>query len=362
MHGHEIIAFNFLSLSSRTLSHHQRVTGTRGMMTMATGAVYLAKYYLMPAAKWVAAAAGLAARCWWSGQGDDQKRRYREKVAENRGAVVGGAALAVGLCSATLWLHVDRDPITGELVLCVYNDRVLAAISKAKVDKAFGAGAPRPWQRPDDTERWHGPWIIERVVAANAHMPAIRNRQWLLYTDDSFEAVAHSVPYGPCAGLVYVSAGMVNMINNDQLALVVSHEMAHLALRHTNRRWTVQALVDGAHVAIVAAAWTLLPAITALAVSVAGSYALAWLFTMPHSRRMELEADRVGFMMAARACVDVAQGPKMWTYWADRERSPPTWWRSIVSVHPKNRSRADQLNQLMDEARRQQLLAKCWAD
>lgn len=325
------------------------MTNTRGICSL----MFATNFILVPVAKGVAALVGLVARRWWSSRNEEEKTEYREKAMNNRNALATGAVTAVGLFSGAVWHNVERDPITDKLVLCMYNDRSIDAFYAELDALLLSTGVLRRISR--DTMR--ATWIHERLTRANSHLAAVQNRKWTVVTENDARVNAFSMPNG----VVYVTSGMMDSVNDDQLTIVIGHEMAHVVLRHLNRSWSVHALLEMGRAVVFLAAWTLLPAFPAIFASLSVHYASAFLVELPYLRHQEYEADRVGFMMAARACVDLAQGPKLWTQWAEEEgmKYVAQSWMAVMSTHPSHRSRAYKLEQLMAEARAQQELANC---
>jgi Zn-dependent protease with chaperone function len=331
--------------------YSHRVTCSRGILTDAS--------IVIPVLKGIGALTGWVIRKWWSRQNDNKKRQYREKAENNKKTLFSGMALTACLCSAVILHNVERDPITGQLILCLYNDSTIAEISKRNWLYLMTITG-RDLRNHDGNKYNRVQLITRQLLEANSQFTAIRDIRWSLYTEDNDEPNAFALPFG----LVYISSSLMDMTNDDQLGIIIGHEISHIMLRHTNRQWSQDMLLDIFQIVANVVAWTLLPAFSAFTLFMLGGATMKLLcFQMPLSRRMEKEADEIGFMMAARACVDITQGPKLWTSWADaNERSFPHsrtfWW---LHTHPTHRSRAEHLNQLMNEARKLQKLANCHA-
>ena len=79
--------------------------------------------------------------------------------------------------------------------------------------------------------------IQERVRRLGARLAAVCERQELVYTftavkDD--EANAFSLP----GGFIYVNEGLIKKVANDhELAVVLAHELGHVAARHAMKRY-----------------------------------------------------------------------------------------------------------------------------
>ncbi|XP_025405347.1 metalloendopeptidase OMA1, mitochondrial-like [Sipha flava] len=325
------------------------VTCARGMLT---GAEIL----VIPIVKGIGAIAGWTMRQWWSSRNYKEKRRYWNKVKNNFKALVYGITLTACVCTAVILYHVEWEPITGQLILCLYNHRTIAGISKMKwQNKMIVTG--RNLKYSDERMENRARLIMKKVLEANAQFTAIWDNDWYLIIEENNELNARSMPFG----LIVINSSMMNMLNDDQLAIIIGHEISHTLLRHINRELSMNILVNVFQIVGIVVAWMLLPEVIAYTFSIWFEIKIKSLcFEMPLLRRLEKEADRVGFMMAARACVDITQGPKMWISFAETdERSSikrSYWW---MCTHPSYRSRANHLNQLTAETQKLQKLVNC---
>jgi predicted Zn-dependent protease len=149
-------------------------------------------------------------------------------------------------------------------------------------------------------------------------------------------------------GKISVFAGILKLTKNqDQLATVLGHEMAHATARHTNERATRAAMTD----AVVE--WG------ALVFGSGGYYdpsrgiyrrgttqsiygmgkALEDIgINRPFSRLHEAEADEIGSMYMARAGFDPRESVKLWKNMSD---SNNTKIPEMMSTHPSDESRLE---------------------
>ena len=68
---------------------------------------------------------------------------------------------------------------------------------------------------------------------------------------------------------------------------------------------------------------------------------------LPFSRSHESEADKVGLLLAAAACYDPREAPKLWERMAALGNQKPP---EFMSTHPAEGTRINQLNEWMPEA------------
>ena len=135
--------------------------------------------------------------------------------------------------------------------------------------------------------------------------------------------------------------------NDDALAAIMGHEIAHAILRHGAERMAQQKLVQIGSVAAGMSTSDMDPRQRQLlmaAIGVGTQYGLM----LPFSRNHESEADHVGLMLAAAACFDPAESIGLWQRMGANSagKSPP----EFMSTHPSSDSRIQQLQGWMDEA------------
>lgn len=109
-------------------------------------------------------------------------------------------------------------------------------------------------------------------------------------------------------GFVFISAGAAAAMTDDELAAVIGHEYAHVALRHIEKKQN-RALLGAL---IGAAVGSAVEAETGA--NVAGDFAQlgAALGAITYSKKMERRADCLGVYYAARAGYDASAAPTLW--------------------------------------------------
>jgi predicted Zn-dependent protease len=165
----------------------------------------------------------------------------------------------------------------------------------------------------------------ELLPFANRFNDRAEKWQWDINLIDSPIINAFCMPGGKIA----VFTGILEKLNltDDEVALVVGHEIAHALREHARER----------------AAKSTLTGLGALAVSVlvggnAGEIARVGgtLMNLKFSRNDESEADLIGMEMAARAGYDPRAGITLWQKMsAAAKGAPPAW----LSTHPSNKAR-----------------------
>jgi len=119
-------------------------------------------------------------------------------------------------------------------------------------------------------------------------------------------------------GSIWVNTGLIDELSDDELAIVLGHELAHYthepARRDTGASWWQQTLATvGASVLL-----GLIPGGTARDVGQVAAIAGTRMWTIGYGSDMEAQADRVGTRYAFEAGYDVYAGPEIWERFRER--------------------------------------------
>ncbi len=166
-----------------------------------------------------------------------------------------------------------------------------------------------------------------------------------------WEFVVFDVPnqinaFAMAGGKVGVFSGLFRIIHNDdQLASVIAHEIAHVTARHVHERLSQQMLVEGGSIAggvamLGSGAGSLTTSVVLQAYGIStGAHVLAF------DRKKELESDLIGLHYMARAGFNPEEAIRVIEQLEAETAGqpvPPPW----LSTHPSNPER---LIQMIDE-------------
>jgi metalloendopeptidase OMA1, mitochondrial len=169
--------------------------------------------------------------------------------------------------------------------------------------------------------------------------------QWEFEVIKSDQVNAFCLP----GGKVAVYTGILPVAKNeDGLAAIMGHEIAHAIARHGGERMAQQKLVQLGTLAAGVALSDQDPRTRGM---VLGALGVGTQFgvLLPFSRDHESEADYMGIIYAGRACYDPREAPELWKRMgqaAGSGRKPA----EFMSTHPSNETRIRQLNNWMPEA------------
>lgn len=171
--------------------------------------------------------------------------------------------------------------------------------------------------------------IIPHALAWN---PRARDWKWAVSLIRSPQVNAFCMPGGKIA--FYTGILDQLQLTDDEVAMVMGHEIAHALREHARERMGKGAVTEGlARVggAVVAAWLGVDPRLTDGAAR--GGASLA---KLSFSRSDETEADLVGMELAARAGYDPRAGVSLWHKMSAASKGAPPQW---LSTHPSGQAR-----------------------
>ncbi|XP_003243722.1 metalloendopeptidase OMA1, mitochondrial-like [Acyrthosiphon pisum] len=295
---------------------------------------------------------GAAVRYSWFKLPPETRRRYANAARTYRLAIV-----AAGLCLIGTFLSrcMEFDPWTDLWRLFLFSERTVQALA----DKEVAAVLASMTEKCCLLETEHPTYrrvagVMSRLLYANNGVDEIRNRRWSLVVVDHPAVNAFVL----ASGFIFVFSGLAAVANDDQLSIVVGHELAHVVLRHTNHINSVNFAVHLLCLTPVSVVLSVaLPFLEAMLAVMVCRLVLYVCVGLTKSRSLETEADALGFLLAANACVDVTQGYLFWETMSEIEGpSTLTWW---LETHPTNEIRGRHIHSLIPAAVELQKLAKC---
>ncbi len=184
-----------------------------------------------------------------------------------------------------------------------------------------------------------------RRIAAASDLPDLPYSITLYHTNIVNAAAAPGGSMFVFEGLYDPEIGLVR--DDDELAAVIAHEIAHVTCRHVTER--LSKLVTAAMVAEIAAAVATHNEEEQWAQIFRGLFAVGTALYIPtYGRKDEYEADRVGLRYLARAGYDPRAAVRIWKRASERKGEPQS--TSIFATHPSSRDRWEALEGMMPEA------------
>ena len=137
--------------------------------------------------------------------------------------------------------------------------------------------------------------------------------------------------------------------NEDQLASVLSHEIAHCLLNHSGEKLSNELYASAILVIPLALIWAILP-------NDGIAFVADWfsnkvskiLMELPFSRKIEIEADELGLKLASKACYDIREASLFWAKMQVVEKMKTDFKiPEYLSTHPSNETRGKNLEKLV---------------
>lgn len=182
---------------------------------------------------------------------------------------------------------------------------------------------------------------VRRIGQRLAAVASVPGAQWEFVLFEDSEPNAFAVP----GGKVGVNTGIMQIARDEGgLATIIGHEIAHLAARHAGERLSQRRVAElGA--GLLSAAF---PEAESLRT---GAGVAAQLGLLRFSRQHELEADRLGALLMARAGYDPRAAVGFWERFAAYKQSRQGGGNlEFLSTHPLDERRIAALQAFLPQA------------
>lgn len=189
-------------------------------------------------------------------------------------------------------------------------------------------------------------------ILQNSHMRGedtderFKNTEFIFRILDSPVVNAFALP----GGYVYVTRGLMAHMNNEaQIAVVIGHEIGHVAARHASQRGLQQMIGQVAVIggAILGQELLGLPGETILNLSGQA----AQLLFLKHSRDHERESDQLGVEYAAKTGFAAAEGAEFFTSLRRMSEQSGQSLPNLLSTHPDPGEREEEIPRMAEDWR-----------
>lgn len=236
--------------------------------------------------------------------------------------------IATGLLAAAILAGCQAAPVTGRNQLIVLPESQDSQLGLEAYQQILSESAIS--KDPELNRRVET--VGRRIAAASPHP----EWEWQFTVIENDEPNAFALP----GGKVGVNTGLFQVAkNDDQLAAVMGHEVAHAIARHGAERMSQQVLMQVGLAGLGVATDQTTAGLAAQAATL--------VVTLPYSRTQEAEADHIGLIYMAEAGYDPRQAVELWqNFEAFGGGNPP----EFLSTHPAPGSRIENLKRLLPEA------------
>ncbi|KAI8326176.1 hypothetical protein GQ54DRAFT_239821, partial [Martensiomyces pterosporus] len=227
--------------------------------------------------------------------------------------------------------HLEEAPVTGRRRFINVSAQQEAQISQQAYMETLAQyrGQLVPRGAPADI---YVRRVAERVIRATG----MADVEWEVHVIHSPERNAFVLP----GGKVFVFTGILPITaNEDGLATVLGHEIAHQYARHSAEKLSQANLLS---LIYILASFFVDPSILQL-----GRGMASLLTVLPNSRECESEADYLGLLFMAQACYDPREAVGLWQRMKSAESGAPM---QFLNTHPSTGSRIESIRSWMPQA------------
>ncbi len=185
--------------------------------------------------------------------------------------------------------------------------------------------------------------LVQRVGKKIAKAAAQPGYKWQFFVIDKDQLNAFALP----GGKVFVYTGLFKAVQNeDQLAVVMGHEVAHAIARHGAERMSmIQLGRMGKEIASKTLGGGKYAGVINQAYGVGETYGMV----LPFSRKFEYESDEIGLYLMAKAGYNVNEAVRFWDNMRKLKQgsaNPP----EFLSTHPADLNRIRRIQSLIPKA------------
>lgn len=252
--------------------------------------------------------------------------------------------LAILAASLFLWSGCGSVPVTGRKQVLLVSDQEVLTSSLTQY-KNYMKSAPKSTSATQSAMVTRvGKRIAaatEKYLRANGMANEVKNFAWEFNLVKDKQINAFCMP----GGKIVVYEGLMKLVaSDDELAVVIGHEVAHAVAKHSNERMSQQMLAQYGAQILNQSLSQKSSAVQAIANQVYG-IGSQYGVMLPFSRKHELEADYMGliFMRMAGYNPDVAIG--FWQKMSAGGAKVP----EIMSTHPSDDRRINDIRKALPE-------------
>ncbi|WP_159736996.1 M48 family metallopeptidase [Vibrio atypicus] len=233
-------------------------------------------------------------------------------------------SIALSACSASP---------TGRNQLLLFSDKDMSSLGAQSFDQM-------KQQQKVSTDKKVNAYVQCVAKSVTSQVPKQpRFNEWEVVVFDSDQVNAFALP----GGKIGVYTGLLKVAKNeDQLATVIGHEIAHVLADHSNERLSQSQLANAGlqitNIALGSSEYAQYRGATMAALGLGLQYGVL----LPYGRTQESEADIVGLEIMAKAGFDPTESISLWKNMAAASggQQPP----ELLSTHPSHSTRIQDLS------------------
>lgn len=248
----------------------------------------------------------------------------------------------------TLAFACSKTAFTGRKSLTLIPSNEINSLSNTEYRKFLAENKTLTTGKEVEMVRRIGNDLKEAVVVyyrKTGKADELKDFAWEFNVVDSKDVNAFCMP----GGKVVVFTGILPVTKNeDALAVVMGHEIAHALANHGNERMS-QSMVAQLGMSSLDIALSQKPTQTRELVMVAAGVGAQYGVLMPFSRKHETEADEIGLYLMTMAGYNPAEAAPFWQRMSQSGGGSPP---EFMSTHPDPKKRSQTLKELIPKAQK----------
>lgn len=211
--------------------------------------------FLKPLSRLASVLIGRSTRIWWKKLDPAQKLVYKQKIVQYRAPILGSGVCLMGMSGLLYQSHLETCPITKRKKFVALKPNQMEKIAAVEFSNLLETYEDDllPDKNPayDRVAR-----VCNRILRANADIPEVHGKDWTITVVDQDIRNAFVLP----SGNIFVFTGMLQTCgNDDQLGVVMAHEISHTLLGHVSEKLSYVNFVNFLVLVPLALLWAVLP-------------------------------------------------------------------------------------------------------
>ena len=299
-----------------------------------------------PLSRVAAILVGRRVRKWWQKLPQSQKEIYLYNATKRRDMIMIVVFGGLGLSLVYYGYHLEECKLTGRKRFMLLTDNQMQDIANRQCEQLMDELSENILH-VNHINHMRVYRIAKRILDAN-NSKDVSRLKWQISVIESDLVNAFVLPNGQ----MFVMTGMLKQVaNDDELAGILGHEMAHAILRHSAEQLSFSGYFNLFSIIVLGTLWAIVPT-DGLAILANFFQGLIQdiLLDLPYARKLEKEADCVGLLLTARACYDVRKISEFWKRMDKMESDELTQQAEWLSTHPAHANRAKWINDWLPQA------------
>ncbi|XP_009207733.1 metalloendopeptidase OMA1, mitochondrial isoform X1 [Papio anubis] len=312
---------------------------------------------LKPVQKLFAIIVGRGIRKWWQALPPNKKELFKQSIRKNKWKLFLGLSSFGLLFVVFYFTHLEVSPVTGRSKLLLLGKEQFRLLSELEYE-AHMEEFKNDMLTEKDARYLAVKEVLCHLIECNKDIPGISQINWIIHVVDSPINNAFVLPNGQ----MFVFSGLLKSVTDiDQLTFLLGHEIAHAVLGHAAEKAGMVHFLDFLGMIFLTMIWAICPRDSlALLGQWIQSKLQEYMFNRPYSRKLEAEADKIGLLLAAKACADIRASSVFWQQMEFVDSlhglpKMPEW----LSTHPSHGNRVEHLDRLIPQALKIREMCNC---